>query len=965
MNAVVQGLWIIGMALGAAFCLVLAIGLPLLIIQNTISLSKLRRRVAALEQELKLQSLKPRAIERSAPANESRPQPSTPPPLKPPAELVAAAPVPPTSTPQAKPQAQPSKGRWHQLETQLLENWTGVLGVAALVAGVAFVAISAISVMAPLQRFLAVEGICLAMLIPSLVVRSNSNFRSLTLWLRSGAGALHLFAAAAAITWPDLGLQWVNSAGLALTLLGSAIGINLLLAQIAPSAWLSATHVLISLVPMTAVAPSTESQGLVGLITLIGLISPAGRQGPTRTLITTSFLLTQLWMGIGASPAMGDGLRAADAAALLGCAVAGYDLWRLHWHPPHAVQRSQAWLRASTGIAWITLLVLLQAASWGGAGLLAAACCAGGFSRLNRLPVAKALALTDWSAALVLAVTAIGRLLHPLDQPLMLAMLLILLSAGFLIDALQRRDEWMTRLAGYALLLFDTVVLVLLLAGHGATADFLVLSGLGLGQQWLIRRSVEAPGIDWIRSGLALAGVGLPTIAVWTLNDFALSGSRHWLVVGIVLLSLALARWPKPMGQHRRIVLIGALLVWINSCRTVLLSIADNRELWSLADFGATIPPMLLLALGVCIATDRLDGHLFRGRSLGLVLSTATVVLAGWGLEAALRLPKLGLAPLAWLVLMGGLLTLADRLLKRRLQGEADVLLSLALMSLLLFGLNRLHTTSTLQSPLVLALVDGSGILVLMLLRLWRTNSPLAERPLWLATYQVSGDLAVFGLMLSLLGRGPTGLVAPAAAGLALILWRIPTDAIWPRQRVQGVLLFWLSLVMLVLDPATGWPLRTASLTLPIIAACSFPRPSQSDGDPTPSLLGWMPVIDTLVCRQPQRFLAAPLSLAVVLVVLQGGADGTWLTLLWAVEALVLYSLSILYRDRPLRLSALMLLGFCLLRLVGWDMRRADLGLRGLVFSGVGLVMVTMNVLTTRFERGRSEIAPPHKLSDR
>ena len=73
MNAVIQGLWVIGMALGAALCLVLAIGLPLLIIQNTISLSKLRRRVAALEQELKLQSLEPRAIARPAPANESLP----------------------------------------------------------------------------------------------------------------------------------------------------------------------------------------------------------------------------------------------------------------------------------------------------------------------------------------------------------------------------------------------------------------------------------------------------------------------------------------------------------------------------------------------------------------------------------------------------------------------------------------------------------------------------------------------------------------------------------------------------------------------------------------------------------------------------------------------------------------------------------------------------------------------------
>ena len=988
MNALIQALWVMAWVLGAALVLGLAIGLPVLIIQNTIQLSKLRRRLAVLEQELKRQAAEPGFVEQSASGMTSRGSPE----LSSrrgfqdaPAEPVAAASVQaaaasgtpqPTTTPTrpkptrsepapSEPQPKPSPGRWHQLETQLLKNWTGVLGVAAIVAGVAFVAVSAISVMAPLLRFLVVEGICLAMVIPSLLVRSDSSFRSLTLWLRSGAGALHLFAAAAAITWPGLGLQWVDSAGLALTLLGSAIGINLLLAQIAPSAWLSATHVVISLVPITAAAPSTETQALVGLITLIGLISPAARQGPTRTLITTSFLVALLWMNIDPATVIGDGLRGADVAALFGCVVAGFDLWRLHWCPPHAVQRSRAWLRASTGIGWITLLVLLQAASWGAAGLLAAALCAGGVSRLNQMPVEKALARTDWSAALVLAVTSIGRLLQPLDQPLMLAMLLILLSAGFLIDALQRRDGWMTRLAGAALLLFDTVVLVLLVDGHGAAADFILLSGIGLGQQWLIRRAAEAPGLASIRTGLALAGVGLPALATWTMNDLATSGSRDWLRVGFLLISLGLARWPRPVEQHRQIVLIGSLLVWINICTTVLSSVGDNSPLWSLAHFGGTIPPMLLLSTGVCIATDRLNGTLCRGRSVGLVLSTATLALGGWGLQAAIRLPNVGCAPLAWLLLMGVLLVMADRGLKRGLQGEADVLLSLAWVSLLAFGLNRLATTSTDLSPVVLALVDGSGILTLMVLRFWTTNTPLKERPLWQAVHQVSGDLAVFSLILCILGRGPTGLLAPSAAGIALILWRLPSDAIWPRQRVQGVLLFWLGLVVLVGAPAMGWPLQTASLTLLVIATCSYPRTPQSHGQPTPAMLGWMSAIDALVCRQPQRFLAAPLSMTVVLVVLQGGADGTWLTLIWAVEALVLYSLSILCRDRPLRLSALMLLGFCLLRLVGWDMRRAELGLRGLVFSGVGMVMVAMNVLTTRFERGRSEPSPPHKIGDR
>ena len=32
-------------------------------------------------------------------------------------------------------------------------------------------------------------------------------------------------------------------------------------------------------------------------------------------------------------------------------------------------------------------------------------------------------------------------------------------------------------------------------------------------------------------------------------------------------------------------------------------------------------------------------------------------------------------------------------------------------------------------------------------------------------------------------------------------------------------------------------------------------------------------------------------------------------------------------------------------------MRRADMTLRGIVFTGVGVVLVTMNIVSTRFER--------------
>jgi hypothetical protein len=47
-------------------------------------------------------------------------------------------------------------------------------------------------------------------------------------------------------------------------------------------------------------------------------------------------------------------------------------------------------------------------------------------------------------------------------------------------------------------------------------------------------------------------------------------------------------------------------------------------------------------------------------------------------------------------------------------------------------------------------------------------------------------------------------------------------------------------------------------------------------------------------------------------------------------------------------------LGICLLRLMAIDLAQVDLGLRGIVFLGVGLLMLAMNAIYNRF-RARFE----------
>ncbi len=77
--------------------------------------------------------------------------------------------------------------------------------------------------------------------------------------------------------------------------------------------------------------------------------------------------------------------------------------------------------------------------------------------------------------------------------------------------------------------------------------------------------------------------------------------------------------------------------------------------------------------------------------------------------------------------------------------------------------------------------------------------------------------------------------------------------------------------------------------------------------------------------------------------------DAALLTLLWAAEAFAIFVLGVVLRDNRFRQASLLGLAACLLRLVSLDMAQADPVLRGLVFVGVGLMMVAMNAISTRF----------------
>ncbi|MCX5932030.1 MAG: hypothetical protein NTW83_09460, partial [Cyanobacteria bacterium] len=126
------------------------------------------------------------------------------------------------------------------------------------------------------------------------------------------------------------------------------------------------------------------------------------------------------------------------------------------------------------------------------------------------------------------------------------------------------------------------------------------------------------------------------------------------------------------------------------------------------------------------------------------------------------------------------------------------------------------------------------------------------------------------------------------------------------------------------------------------------PRQAPREAIDAPGVLaGPMGLLQRL---EGQRLVAIDLPLLVGLALaIYWRFDAGLLTLVWSAQSFLVFCLGAWLRNNPLRHLALAGLGLCLLRLLAIDLARADLGLKGVVFVGVGLLLLAMNALVNRF----------------
>lgn len=840
----------------------------------------------------------------------------------------------------------------------MIENWTGILGVLVLVAGVTFLAVSLALRLGPLARFLLTLLVALALMLPSALWGRRQRWRRLSLWMRSGGAALVLFACVAAGGLPELGLRWLQDSGQALALLGVGMAINLAVAVVSRQQTTASLHVVVNLLPLLLVPSNATTLAIASLVSLLGQLLPRRRTWHRHRLIVVAAygLFYGCWFVAAPTSLLATPMVSAGGA-LAACLVFGTGLLQQHWGMP--LRRSLTPLRLCTlllqwgGIA-LALLIYPRQAAVRATALALAAAVALLLSRRARRGGAPSLALADTLCAQALTMAAILSLAPLVVDPLLLLGALLVECALFLALGLLQGDLRLQRIGWPVLLTVAAVLLVVgLLASKGLAmprppplrnaAVLLAGSALITVISALLQRRpgvAKPPAFSGAQAAvLAFAGSFLVPPAVW-------QPPLSFLSLGALLLT---ARRFHPPGLLRGTT---AVVVAIHVVQGLGLLLQDQRGLISL-------PPLLALtglAALTIVSTGRRRLRLVGVQLLGLDL----------GLAAFLLLQPISplLPGLVWLLLSLLALEAANRLRRP----ESLHALGLGLGYLAAYAVSYLLVIS--QSPAYVVLLGqslGARLLIQLfalavLLGWWffHPRPALRQASLWSAVHPCVlelGLVAIGVLILSEVGS----LWRPVAWSLLALGLLAPAMERWfaPRLQVYAVLGYWLASATTVAMLSTGetpspqWlqqPQTIALLAIGLqvlflLVATRWLRPAALRA---PGGLPLLATIGTPVARQPHRWLGYPLFLAVALY-FASRYDRAVLTLLWALLAFAIYILSAVLRDNQFRTVALLATGACLLRLVAVDMAQADLTLRGVVFIGVGLLMLAMNALYTRF----------------
>jgi hypothetical protein len=877
-----------------------------------------------------------------------------------------------------QPNKQQSKGgfiRWllnstlaKTIERTFSENWTGFIGTILLILGVGFLSVYTALKMAPVYRFLMICAVSAGLAAGSFYFKKKDFWKLLNQWTKSAAAGLFLFACVGAGGIPTI--KWIHSLHLALFVLLVGIVVNLVTGFLSRKEFFVSIHTFFGLLALSIGLPvvyktelfSVIFLGISALIAIASIVWGRNEQWEYNTLISvSSFSLFHLfWAMLIGFNAFTPIQQTVGIATILAVCVTALFVHYSKLYTTKTFHSKPFWVHV---LCWYWLGVgLLQhyaQSPWATVGISFGAIVALFIAGQAKKLAIRWLYLTDSLIAQGLGVMAVCSFLQIGASYSLILNLIFCLLTLFLVVRIIEKETHLSRITDSALLLsgianlyFHIPIVSISYTQNigwsatffigstiiGAAAHFFLLKKTDAHSQHLIPFLGKNTSVFGILLGLALSVIYLlfnnleispiylllvASSAIFIRQKMQCNGFGLGLRTSIAFISLH--QWLDLLIhsfdiQHTllRIFVLGTILIG-----TAFFSYKKNTNRYH-SSYG-----IYLFGIHLLISIY-LIGKLYMALAIGTVFLLTSVILLELSRITQKKLKHSGayILHVAYVFVAAFIFWhLSKELSIDMLLGIFEVTVLIQLVAIFVFiywFFSRTYRqdvpdfTWTTIHPLFIELT------LLFITMLAYSHIPGNIRSLyWIA-------LAFFALYF-----GSNQLLnVPRLRTYAYGFYIVSTfqmSFVASRFMSPSLKLFdqtWMRSLFAIFGQVgfLGYALKSLNLN-----NIEYPKSLQ-----------WAQKISDTINKNKVRFLFYPLFLFVALF-LYWSFDKSILTLLWLLEALVLFLLSIFLSNNHFRLISMGAVSLCLLRIIFYDLTSASTITRAIVFIGSGVILILMN----------------------
>jgi hypothetical protein len=870
---------------------------------------------------------------------------------------------------------------WVKLEKQLVENWTGILGAAIMVMGIGFLAIYAAVFLSAVFRFAMLCAVSVFLFALYFLLRKKEKWDKFARWMRSSCGAVLMFAFLGAGGIP--GLKFIDDPQVSFALLLFGIILNLYFGYAGGTQYFASLHVLISLAGL-AVAPQSAVTLIISSFVVFASIAITfkSRWEYHLLLSISSFFVYHLyWYKISAFDAhnLPPDMRIAGIASTL---IVGIMAIFSHYREIYKTDKFVAipfvvhilnWAFLGAGLMFYS-----TGSKWNSIILGASSVIVFFLARRARVIGIRWLYVTDVLISQSLAILTIITLSRWDIDNLLIAMIAYLEINIYLI-VIDGKEEWLLQkagivmhhlssiiLIGYSISIFDYDNQPLLI--ENALVILFVLFIETVFHLYNIKKSGES--FDSVSRyfplklscKVSISGVLVPVMVVVLCAYLYRYLWASYFITALCIFLLIIRQKVQSNGIGMGLILL-VPAVFIMSWKYMLL--ASDLSNIEILIYSA---PLFVLALAIVKRSyiKILDRYV---KWAGVYLFSINLVLLIYILFEPVSKFILGILCLIFSILY----LEAAQYLRRKYKSELDYkasidqfILHVAYVFIAIFLVR--HFTVDLQTEAYLGnftirfLIESFALVVFIYWMLAKQSTEGKELLSWKYLHPLMSEFTIIFAMIILILETPPHIhpLLWICGSIVLLLSGRIWEGMLSRFRFYSLLFHWITVFSLAfilasyIVPSTDlfdqiWFWGAFAILMQFVFITLFYKLGDLDKIHLPHPVKCLAHLINSIDKNKNLAIYYPFFIGIAIFIYKSFDEAVH-TLLWVVEAFLIFVVSVILKENHFRYLSMGLLAICLMRLMIYDLSKSGTIVKGIVFVCIGVLMLVMNTIYNKFK---------------